>query len=64
MRGQLETWLARFLWHYEDSGALASDAAEAVLTILETCLPISAKTLSHPLPDPSELVRKLESRWA
>jgi hypothetical protein len=50
--------------HYEDSGALGDEAAEAILEALETCLPISERTLSNPLPDPSELVRKLESRWA
>jgi hypothetical protein len=62
-RGELETWLARVLWHYEDSGALGDEAAGAILTTLETCLPISERTLSHPLPDPRELVRMLESRW-
>jgi len=63
-RGELGTWLARVLWHYEDSGALGDEAADAILTTLETCLPVSERTLSHPLPDPSELVRTLENRWA
>lgn len=64
-RSQIETWLARILWEYEreDSGALNGDVAAAILSTLETCLPISEKTLSSPLPSPSELVRTCESRW-
>jgi hypothetical protein len=63
-RGQIEIWLARFLWHYEDSGALEDEAAKIIVSTLESCLPISERTLLRPLPDPSELVRTLESRWA
>lgn len=60
-RDHLQSWLARFLWHWADSGVLESDAAKAIVTRLETCLPISERTLSSPLEDPSELVRTLEN---
>jgi hypothetical protein len=62
-RGQLQGWLARVLWHYEDSGALGDETADAILKALETCLPISEKTLSCPLPDPSALVQTIENHW-
>lgn len=62
-RAQIKSWLANVLWHYEDSGALGDEAADIIMATLETCLPVSAKTLSCPLPDPSELVRTLESHW-
>ena len=63
-RGQIETWLARFLWYCGDAGVIEGEAATAILTTLETCLPVSERTISHPLPDPTELVRILENRWA
>lgn len=63
-RGELERWLARVLGAWETGGALADETAEAILSALETCLPLSEATRSSPLPDPSELVRTLENRWA
>ena len=63
-RGEIRTWLARFLWHYGDAGVIEGNAAEAILTTLETCFPVSERTLSRPLPDPTEAVRSLENRWA
>ena len=63
-RGQIETLLARFLWYCGDAGVIEGEAATAILTTLETCLPVSERTISHPLPDPTELVRILENRWA
>ena len=61
-RQQLEIWLARFLWHWQDSGLSNGEAAEVILSTLEERLPISEKTLSRPLQAPLELVEILESQ--
>jgi hypothetical protein len=61
-REHLQSWLARFLWHWHNSGLSNGQAAEVILSILEERLPISEKTLSRPLQAPLELVEILESQ--
>lgn len=61
-REELQRWLGRFLLRCDDAELVGGEVVEAIITTLETCLPISERTLSHPLPDPSELAGNLESR--
>ena len=63
-RDELECWLGRFLSCCEGAAVVEGEVVEAVITTLETCLPISEKTLLRPLPDPTELARTLQNRWA
>ena len=57
---QLEkrAWLSEFLWHWQDSGALTGEAAEAVLHVLEQ---EPGKTGPCQYPDPKDLLQGLET---
>src|SRR5712692_1043734 len=51
----LEKWVSDFLSYWQDRGMSNGETAEMIFAKVETCLPISEKTISIPLEDPKEI---------
>ena len=51
-------WLSSFLWHWEDSGALYDETAEAILRTLQE---VDGQTQPYRYPDPKVLLQSLET---
>lgn len=57
----LERWLSDFLWYWQDSGGLTDEAAYTLVEVL----PLDRSQIGkHPLPDPQDLLQRLEGNDA
>ena len=54
-------WVSAFLWHWEQSGVLASDAARAIVAEVEKQHLASMQNLPSQMPEPLETLKALES---
>jgi hypothetical protein len=55
-------WVAKFLWRWEESELLCGEAAEGIVSVIETRLASEGKGESLPFPEPQAYLKALENR--